>query len=132
MQAKDDDRALAASLVAGDGAVRQLAYASGLEHYERVLDLWSKATERPVGLSLAEILVRVSHVARNAGEPEKTIAFGKRALEELGETGDRALRVRALHEVVRALNDLGRFGESTRMNSSSADTDLDGLPLLER
>ena len=74
--------------------MRQLAYAGGLEHYERVLELWNKATERPVGLSLAEVLVRVSHVARYAGEPEKSIAYGKRALEELGETGDRVLRVR--------------------------------------
>ncbi len=127
-----DDRALAASLVAGDGAVRQLAYAEGLEHYERVLDLWGKGSEPPVGLSLAEVLVRASHVAWNAGEPEKTVALGRRALEELGETGDRVLRVRALDEVARALDDIGRFGEATPYEQLLSDIEVEGLPLLEQ
>ena len=118
VEANDHDRALAASLVAGDAAVRQLAYAEGLQHYERVLDLWGKASEPPVGLSLAEALVRASHIAWNAGEPEKTVALGRRALDELGETGDRVLRVRALDEVARALDDIGRFGEATPVRTA--------------
>jgi DNA-binding CsgD family transcriptional regulator/tetratricopeptide (TPR) repeat protein len=131
-EAKDNDRALAASIVAGDAAVRQLAFAEGLEHYERVLDLWSTDSESRVGLSLAEVLVRASHVAWNAGEPEKTVSLGRRALEELGETGDRVLRVRALDEVARALDDIGRFGEATTYAELLGGTDVDGLPLLEQ
>jgi ATP/maltotriose-dependent transcriptional regulator MalT len=132
LEAKDDDRALAASLVAGDAAVRQLAYAEGLEHYERVLDLWSKTSHAPVDLSLAEVLVLASHVAWNAGEPEKTVALGRRALVELGETGDRVLRVRALDEVARALDDIGRFGEASTYAELLGGTEVDGLPLLEQ
>jgi DNA-binding CsgD family transcriptional regulator/tetratricopeptide (TPR) repeat protein len=132
VEAKDHDRALDASLVAGDAAVRQLAYAEGLEHYERALDLWGRTSEPHVGISLAEALVRASHIAWNAGEPEKTIALGQRALEELGDTGDRILRVRALDEVARGLDDIGRFGEASTYAELLGGTEVDGLPLVEQ
>ena len=131
-ETKEFDRALRASIAAGDAAVRLPAYAEALHHYERVLALWDKAPLAHTDLRHVDVLERASRTANLAGEPEATVAHAARALEELDVTDDTILRVRLLDEVWDALGGLIRNEEAIETARRLGEIDAVGLPVREQ
>jgi DNA-binding CsgD family transcriptional regulator len=129
-EAKDDERALKASLAAGDTAVRQAAYVEALHDYERVVELWDKAPIARTNLRLADILERTSRSAMLAGEPQKTVRYARRALDELAATNGKALLVHVLDEITRALLTLNDNAIEYERRLSALE--LEGLPAREK
>ena len=132
-EARDVDRAMGASVVAGDAAIRQLAYAEALRHFERALDLWD--TSAPAGreqLSLTDLLRRASRSAWQAGEPAKTIEYNQRVLDNLDNNDDPCDRVRALDAIARALHVMAREDEAIEYDLKLELVEPEGLPVPER
>jgi DNA-binding CsgD family transcriptional regulator/tetratricopeptide (TPR) repeat protein len=131
-EAKESERALKASLAAGDTAVGQTAYAEALYHYERVLDLWDTAPLGRADLRQADILERAGRSAFLAGEPQKAVEFRRRALDELDVADDAILRVRVLDGIARALHWTVREAEAIDYEFRLGAIELDGLPVEDQ
>jgi DNA-binding NarL/FixJ family response regulator len=129
-QAQDHERSLAASLAAADAAVYQSAYEEALHHYERAIDEWDKARRRPLDASLAAVLERAAACAYRAGKDEKSVRCGRRALDELDRADDKAVRVRVLDQMARAVHSL--TDDALDYELQLAGIDLDGLPVREQ
>jgi DNA-binding CsgD family transcriptional regulator/tetratricopeptide (TPR) repeat protein len=129
-EAKDHERALKASIAAGDIAMRQAAYVEALHDYERVVQLWDKAPKARADLRLADLLERTSRSAWLAGEPEKTVTYARRALEELAGTDDTVLLVRVLDEIARAVHSV--TDDAIEYESRLGGIELHGLPTREQ
>jgi DNA-binding CsgD family transcriptional regulator/tetratricopeptide (TPR) repeat protein len=104
--------ALAASVTAGLEAARMLAYAETQGHLERALELWDAVQPAPGTLPLdrAELLARAAEAARFAGDPERGIALGRRALAEIDANADPA----------RAARQFERLGEAHFWDDAAA------------
>ena len=108
----DQPRALTASLDAADAAARSVAYADALQHLERALELWDgvpDAGER-AGRSLADILMWAASAAWGDGQPNRSIAFARRALEHIDEVAEPTQAGVAWKLLARALHSAGLDG----------------------
>jgi DNA-binding CsgD family transcriptional regulator len=133
LEAKDHDRALTASLAAGDTAIRQTAYPEALHHYERVLDQWDRAPRARGELRHAEFLERASRAAWLAGDDHKAVTYGQRVLDVIdadAAADDQILRVRVLDRIARALHDL--TDDAIEYELRIGAVELDGLPEREQ
>ena len=130
-EAKDHDRALSASMAAGETAVRQAAYAEALNHYRRALDLWDKAPIARADLERVDVLERASRSAFLAGEPIESVTHAQRALDELVTGDGKTLRVRVLDLIARALHSMSREDEARTYELQLAAIEVDRLPVFE-
>jgi DNA-binding NarL/FixJ family response regulator len=82
------ERALPASVAAGDAAREVLALTGALGHYERALDLWDQVAdpEAVAGLGRPDLLDRAAEVASGAGDHECAIGYVDAAIDELERT----------------------------------------------
>ena len=132
LEAKDHDRALKASLVAGDLAMHQAGYAEALRHYERVLELWDLALLAHAGVGRVQILERASHSAFLAGEPDNAVAYARRALDELEVMDDAILRVRLLDVIAQALHWTHRHDQAIEYELRLGAIEPDRVPVREQ
>jgi DNA-binding CsgD family transcriptional regulator/tetratricopeptide (TPR) repeat protein len=79
------ERALAASVAAGNAAREVLAVADALGHYERALELWDRVadTEAVAGVGRPGLLEDAAEVASGAGEHDLAIRYVDAAIGEL-------------------------------------------------
>jgi DNA-binding NarL/FixJ family response regulator/tetratricopeptide (TPR) repeat protein len=132
-EAKDDARALQASVAAGDAAMGQAAYTEALHHYERVLRLWDKAPSHAhVDFRHAAILERASRAAYFAGESQATIAYAGKALDELDAPNDTILRVHVLDELADSIHNMRGFDGAVEYVRRLGAIDTVGLPVREQ
>jgi DNA-binding CsgD family transcriptional regulator len=89
LAAHDVERALPASVRAGDLAARASAPADAQRHYETALELWPQVTDASAvaGASHDELLDRAADAASIAGAYERAIALINEAISEVGEDG---------------------------------------------
>jgi DNA-binding NarL/FixJ family response regulator len=89
LAAHDVERALPASVRAGDLALAASAPADAQRHYETALELWSQVSdaEGVVGAAHDEILDRAADAASLAGASERALALVNEASGEVGEDG---------------------------------------------
>jgi DNA-binding CsgD family transcriptional regulator/tetratricopeptide (TPR) repeat protein len=80
-----DERALQASIVAGDAAMAGYSYAIAAGQYEQALLLWDAAEVPPPGLDHVDLLERASRAAYLASQHRRAVALCRAALAELGE-----------------------------------------------
>jgi len=88
--ARDDDRAVEASVRAGTAAMDAYAFADALRHFETALDLWGSVDD-PValtGLELCSLLDRASEIASLDGQTRRGAALREAALAELDRAAD--------------------------------------------
>lgn len=118
--AGEPDRALPASVRAGEEAARVHAHPEALRHFQRALELWARvAPATRDGVDLVEITSRAANAARTAGEHELTVALGSRALE-LVDARAEPLRAGVLHaRLAQSLMEAGR-GEEAIARSAQA------------
>jgi tetratricopeptide (TPR) repeat protein len=90
MAARDDRRALDASMRAAVASVDAYAFADALHHYESVLELWSSLDdpEEVAGVDHASILDAASTVAAIDGQPQRCMALREAAVAELDAAAD--------------------------------------------
>jgi DNA-binding CsgD family transcriptional regulator/tetratricopeptide (TPR) repeat protein len=91
--------AFAASAQAGDEAERMAAFAEANAHFERAADLWDAVApeQRGAGPSRVELLRRAAEAAHLAGDSDRAVALGRRALA-LVDAGAEPLTASVLHE----------------------------------
>ena len=95
--AGDPDRALPASVRAGEEAARVHAHPEALRHFQRALELWDRvvpATRN--GFDEIEITVGAATAARAAGEHQLAVALSTRSIELVDARRD-PLRAGLLH-----------------------------------
>ena len=129
-EAHDPDRALRASVAAGEIAARQAAYTEAFRHFQRAVDLWDRATAHS-DVRHAWLLERAASTAFFAGDSRRAIAFGKRAIDEL-DPNDDVLRVRLLDQVMWAFGRLAIDDDAYAYEVELARTDLSALPTVEK
>jgi DNA-binding CsgD family transcriptional regulator/tetratricopeptide (TPR) repeat protein len=97
--AHDLPAAFAASAQAGEEAERMTAFAEANAHFERAADLWDAVSpERRAGSpDRTELLRRAAEAAHLAGDPDRAVALGRRALA-LVETDTDPVLAANLHE----------------------------------
>ncbi len=88
--ARDDTRALDATVRAAIAAEEAYAFADALRHFETAIDLWSSLEdpEGVAGLSLASLLDRASTVASIDGQTRRGAALREAAIAELDADAD--------------------------------------------
>jgi tetratricopeptide (TPR) repeat protein len=88
--ARDDRRALDASIRAARASVEAYAFADALHHYEAALELWSSLDdpEAVAGLDHASLLDAAANVATLDGEPHRSAALREAAIAELDADAD--------------------------------------------
>ncbi len=89
LAAHDVERALPASVRAGDIAAAASAPAEAQRYYETALELWSQVAdaESMVGATHDEVLDRAADAASLAGATERALALVNEAIAEVGESG---------------------------------------------
>ncbi len=81
-RAGEYDAALAASVEAGLDAERLYAFPEVRGHFERAIELWDRAADRPT-IDHVELLSRTAQAARFSGDRERATSLGRQALAEL-------------------------------------------------
>ncbi|HEV2778583.1 MAG TPA: AAA family ATPase [Actinophytocola sp.] len=110
-------QALRASVSAAEEAGRQGAPAEALEHLERALNIWHVVAEadRPSTVDEAALLRRASWYAGASGEPERSVAYARSAVEHADES-DPETAAEAHRRLAKALSALdGKEDEATEV-----------------
>jgi len=86
-EARDPERALAASLAAGDAALMALAPQDSIAHYRRALTLWDDVAEPEAvaGRRRSELCAGAAEAANWAGRPAEAVELVSLALDALRE-----------------------------------------------
>ncbi len=102
-RAHDQGRALDGSVRAMLALADSAAYAEALVHGQRAIELWSRVpdADRQGGIDRAELLLRTSRIAANAGQPKRAVDLGQEAIRELEAAADQDRMAGALEEVAR-------------------------------
>ena len=109
------ERALAASVAAGNAAREVVAPADALGHYERALDLWDRVAqpETVAGIERSVLLEGAAEAASGAGENDRAIRCVDAAIAELEQAAGAPARIGLLCErKAWYLGWVGRWGES--------------------
>ena len=87
--ALDLPRALPASIVAADAALRRYAPSEALQHLERALQMWPRVAnaETATGIDQAELLAQAARAAFASGGIDRSLSFSGQALAELRRGG---------------------------------------------
>jgi DNA-binding CsgD family transcriptional regulator len=98
-EAREPERAFAASLAAGDGAFESHAYAASQRQLERAIELWDlvPAAREAAAIDRIELLRRTARSAQLAGDYPRARAHLREAIESLDPATERSL-LGALHE----------------------------------
>jgi len=88
--AQDQRRALAGSVHAMRVLAETGAFREALEHAERALELWPRVADASTlaGIDRVDLLAFAARMAGNTGRPERAVAIGKEALQEVDLGGD--------------------------------------------
>jgi len=100
LAAGDRERALAASIVAGQAAEQTSAFGEAARHYRVAAGLWQELGPKPAGASswtLSQLFEHAAQVSYLSGDPQRGIAEAGRAIE-LADRGRERTRVGLLHE----------------------------------
>jgi len=122
-QARNLPRTLAASVRAGDVAVRLRSFGAAETRYQRVLDLWRRVPgpEEVAGRRHDEMLAATADAARWAGAADRAVARVKDALAEVDADRD-PRRAGELHERLGSyLWEAGDYSASQRAYSDARD-----------
>jgi DNA-binding CsgD family transcriptional regulator len=94
------ERALAASVEAGNAARGVLAVADAVGHYQRALELWDRVPdpETVAGVAHPVLLERAAEAASSATDHDLALAYVDAAINELDESDDSGTRVGLLCE----------------------------------
>ena len=130
--AGDDDHAIEASLAAADLAARQSAHAAAFRHYERVVELWDRASTPPNRDAYIRVLSAAARSAYFAGMPRGSMAMSQRALAEIGDGSDIGRVVDALTFLWLAAEHAGEDQVTEACLRRLAAVDPDGLRVLQR
>jgi DNA-binding CsgD family transcriptional regulator len=105
LQSNDLASALTASVRAADEAAGIGAPAEALRHVEQALKLWDAvpAAERPPGINEAGLLRQASYQAATAGEPERSVAFAKSAVDEFAAVEEPEMAAQSYRRLAQAL-----------------------------
>ncbi|HEX5407335.1 MAG TPA: AAA family ATPase [Pseudonocardiaceae bacterium] len=116
LQSHDLRTALAASVRAADEASSIGAPAEALRHVEQALKLWDAvpADERPVGVDEAGLLRQASYQAATAGEPERSVAFARSAVDRFAEIEEPESAAQSYRRLAQALINLDAKGAEAR------------------
>lgn len=112
--AHDLPRALPASVEAGQAAERVFAYREAMRHFERAIEIWPRVPDAAsrAGMDLAEVLRLASSAANYAGESARSIALGRRAVQEVDEAAEPLHAARMYAHLGRLLRGGGEGDES--------------------
>jgi DNA-binding CsgD family transcriptional regulator/tetratricopeptide (TPR) repeat protein len=116
LQSNDLTTALTASVRAADEAASIGAPAEALRHVEQALKLWDAvpAEERPVGITEAGLLRQASYQAATAGEPERSVAFAKSAVDRFATVEEPEQAAQSYRRLAQALINLDSRGAEAR------------------
>ncbi|MDQ0380115.1 DNA-binding CsgD family transcriptional regulator/tetratricopeptide (TPR) repeat protein [Amycolatopsis thermophila] len=86
LRSRDLTTALPALLRAAEEAERLGAPGAALRHIEQALEIWDAVpeAERPADVGELKLLQEASYFAATSGEPERAIAYGRSAVQNLG------------------------------------------------
>ncbi|MGD8485761.1 MAG: AAA family ATPase, partial [Chloroflexota bacterium] len=79
-----DDRALAASIAAGDGAMASYSYETASHEFGEALALWDGGAPGGVAVDHVELLERAARAAYLSSDYRRAVAWCREAIEELG------------------------------------------------
>jgi ATP/maltotriose-dependent transcriptional regulator MalT len=116
LQSHDLRTALAASVRAADEAASVGAPAEALRHVEQALKLWDAVPvdERPAGINEAALLRSASYQAATAGEPERSVAFAKSAVDRFAAVEEPEHAAQSYRRLAQALINLEGKGADAR------------------
>ncbi len=116
LESHDLRTALAASVRAADEAANIGAPAEALRHVEEALKLWSAVppAEHPVGVDEAGLLRQASYQAATAGEPERSVAFARSAVDRFAEVEEPEMAAQSYRRLAQALINLDGKGAEAR------------------
>jgi ATP/maltotriose-dependent transcriptional regulator MalT len=116
LESNDLRTALAASVRAADETASIGAPAESLRHVEQALKLWSAvpAEEHPVGVTEARLLRQASYQAATAGEPERSVAFARSAVDRFAEVEEPEWAALSYRRLAQALINLDGKGAEAR------------------
>ena len=80
-----DDRALAASIAAGDAAMETFSFELALSEYDHALSLWKDESTSPADIDHVELLVRRSRAAYLSSDWRHAVATCRTAIDELAD-----------------------------------------------
>jgi DNA-binding CsgD family transcriptional regulator/tetratricopeptide (TPR) repeat protein len=105
LQSHDLATALTASVRAADEAASIGAPAEALRHLEQALKLWDgvPAAERPPGTNEAALLRQASYQAGTAGEPERSVAFARSAVDRFASVEEPEMAAQSYRRLAQAL-----------------------------
>ena len=88
-----DDRALDASIRAGDAAMESYAFSTAAQEYDHALDLWSDAvTAGDDDIDHIDLLAKAGQAAYYAADSRRAVAAARQAMTELTDDADPARR----------------------------------------
>jgi ATP/maltotriose-dependent transcriptional regulator MalT len=116
LESHDLPTALAASVRAAEEAASVGAPAESLRHIEQALKLWDAvpAEEHPVGVDEAVLLRHASYQAATAGEPERSVAYAKSAVDRFGGVEEPELAAQSYRRLAQALINMDGRGAEAR------------------
>ena len=126
------DRALSASVDAGDLAARRSAHGEALSHFKLASELWSRVPGAHARIRLSRLLQQATREAYLAGAADQAVDFGRRGLDELQVDDDPALRVRLLDDLSLALDAATEEDEAQTILVQLSEIDAEELPARER
>jgi DNA-binding CsgD family transcriptional regulator/tetratricopeptide (TPR) repeat protein len=132
--ARDDHRALEASVRASAAASDAFAFADARRHAEHALELWSTMAdpEAAAGIDRTSLLERAARAAWLAGDPRRGVAWYREAVASLPEDSDPIDRAVRMERLARALWTNGQSTEAMTVIESAVATIPPEPPTAER
>ncbi|HKN99780.1 MAG TPA: response regulator transcription factor, partial [Pseudonocardiaceae bacterium] len=105
-----------ASVRAAEEAASIGAPAESLRHTEQALKLWDAVPpeERPVGVDEAALLRQASYQAATSGEPERSVAYAKSAVDRFAKVEEPELAAQSYRRLAQALINMDGRGAEAR------------------
>lgn len=91
-----DERALAASIAAGDAAMSGYSYDVAFNEYEEALQLWDERQSGTVEINHVDLLERLARAANLSSHDRRSVAACREAIAELGERDPNPVRLTEL------------------------------------
>ena len=105
-----DDRALGASILAGDAAMESYAFSTAAQEYDHALDLWADAiTAGDDDIDHIDLLAKAGQASYYLADSRRAVAVARQAMAELTDDADPARRSKLGLFLARALWILGRL-----------------------
>jgi DNA-binding CsgD family transcriptional regulator/tetratricopeptide (TPR) repeat protein len=132
--ARDDRRAIEASVRASAAATDAFAFADARRHAEHALELWSSLDdpEAAAGLDRTTLLDRAARSAWLAGDPRRGVAWFREALTSLPDDADPIDRAVRMERLARALWTNGQSTEAMGIIEAAVATIPPEPPTAER